>query len=111
MALRQVLSLFGCCLAAGVSLAQPAELLKLGHVAGPAIISSAPGNSAKPDSPSAPYVLPSAPVLVAPPVLLPSPANPMAGVTLPPDRSGDGAYQGGGVVLEQDSQGVTRQLR
>ena len=45
------------------------------------------------------------------PIQLPSPAQPLAGVTLPNQGRGDGAYNGGGAVLEQDSSGVTRQIR
>ncbi len=89
MAQRHILSLLGCMLAAGGAMAQPA----------------------KPAVESTPYVIPAPPPPLPSVVQLPSPANPLAGVTLPADRSGDGAYQGGGVVLEQDGRGVTRQLR
>jgi hypothetical protein len=40
----------------------------------------------------------------------PSPSDPYRGVTLP-RQSGDAAYQGGGVVLEQDDNGVNRRIR
>lgn len=58
------------------------------------------------------YVVPHSPDYArsAPPVLLPSPSDPYAGVTLPTQR-GDAAYQGGGVVLEQGSDGVNRRIR
>ena len=46
----------------------------------------------------------------AAPTLRPSPSNPFAGLTLPTQR-GDGAYQGGGVVLEQDDSGMNRRIR
>jgi len=46
----------------------------------------------------------------APPILRPSPNDPYAGVTLPTQR-GDGAYLGGGMVLEQDDDGVNRRVR
>ena len=46
----------------------------------------------------------------AAPTLRPSPSNPFAGLTLPTHR-GDGAYQGGGVVLEQDDSGMNRRIR
>ena len=44
------------------------------------------------------------------PTLRPSPSNPFAGLTLPTQR-GDGAYQGGGMVLEQDDSGMNRRIR
>ena len=60
------------------------------------------------------YVAPSypssAPPQRAPTGLRPSPRDPYAGVTLP-RQSGDAAYQGGGVVLEQDESGVNRRVR
>lgn len=40
----------------------------------------------------------------------PSPNDPYSGVTLP-RQSGDAAYQGGGIVLEQDDTGVNRRIR
>lgn len=94
MARRFVLPLIGCILAAGAALAQPALPAKTGQT----------------PAGSAPYIVPAIPV-PGPVVQLPSPANPLAGLTLPSDRSGDGAYNGGGVVLEQDGRGVNRQLR
>ena len=42
--------------------------------------------------------------------LRPSPTDPYSGVTLP-RQSGDAAYQGGGVVLEQDDNGINRRVR
>lgn len=61
--------------------------------------------------PSQDYVAPTpSPVYGAPPVVRPSPNDPYAGVTLPTQR-GDAAYQGGGVVLEQDENGVNRRVR
>lgn len=51
-----------------------------------------------------------APVYAGRPVLRPSPSDPFSGVTLP-RQSGDAAYQGGGVVLEQDDNGVNRRVR
>ncbi len=95
MARGPFLSLLGCILAAGGALAQPALPMKTGQE--PA------GTS--------PYIVQPAPLKAPAVVQLPSPANPLAGVTLPPDRSGDGAYNGGGVVLEQDGRGVNRQVR
>lgn len=57
----------------------------------------------------APVPVPSA----APALVLgrPSPAEPLAGVTLPTQRVGDGAYNGGGVVLEHMPDGTTRQVQ
>ena len=72
-------------------------------------VKPAPGYGA-PVAPSPGYA--PAPILgnSSGPILGRSPAEPFAGVTLPTQR-GDGAYQGGGVVLEQDENGVTRQVR
>ena len=42
--------------------------------------------------------------------LRPSPSDPYRGVTLP-RQSGDAAYQGGGMVLEQDDSGMNRRVR
>lgn len=53
-------------------------------------------------------VPPAAPTLV---LGRPSPAEPLAGVTLPTQRVGDGAYNGGGVVLEHMPDGTTRQVQ
>jgi hypothetical protein len=39
-----------------------------------------------------------------------SPNDPYSGLTLP-RQSGDAAYQGGGIVLEQDDRGVNRRIR
>jgi hypothetical protein len=38
-------------------------------------------------------------------------ADPLSGVSLPSQRVGDGAYNGGGVVLEHEPNGTTRQVR
>ena len=51
-----------------------------------------------------------APLYSGRPGLRPSPRDPYSGVTLP-RQSGDAAYQGGGVVLEQDDSGVNRRIR
>lgn len=90
--------------AAGIAQAQPVELkpADLAPIAGipeakPSDITPIPG-----------YLAPS--LGEGNPSLRPSPSNPYAGVTLPPQR-GDAAYQGGGVVLEQDDNGVNRRVR
>ncbi|WP_307139668.1 hypothetical protein [Pseudoroseomonas cervicalis] len=43
--------------------------------------------------------------------VVPTPAQPFAGVTLPQQGVGDGAYNGGGVVLEYLPDGTTRVVR
>ncbi|RVT98593.1 hypothetical protein EOD42_00300 [Rhodovarius crocodyli] len=60
-----------------------------------------------------------APVMIQQPVQAPMPpvqttvrqADPLAGVSLPNQRVGDAAYNGGGVVLEHGPDGVTRQIQ
>lgn len=111
MARRHVLSLLTCIIASGCAPAQLSQPLTVGQVPGPVVVVGPGAQLAQPATRNTPYIIAATPSPAAPPVQLPSPAAPMAGVTLPRDRSGDGAYNGGGVVLEQDGRGVTRQLR
>ncbi|MCQ4160497.1 hypothetical protein NON00_11210 [Roseomonas sp. GC11] len=55
-----------------------------------------------------PGMAPGATPVITPPAA-PAPAQPFANVTLPPQQGvGDGAYNGGGVVLEYLPDGTTR---
>ncbi len=98
---------------AGAVQAQPYQGMqdrtsKFDTVAGAPVVSGPDGQFIKPGE-----IVPAAPGATygAPTIQLPSPEQPLAGVTLPNQGRGDGAYNGGGVVLEQDSNGVTRQVR
>ncbi|MBE9603900.1 hypothetical protein IAI18_03420 [Acetobacteraceae bacterium H6797] len=69
----------------------------------PAYQAGAPGINHTPATP-APIILPRGQT--------PTPANPFAGVNLPNEpQVGDGAYNGGGVVIESFADGTTRVVR
>ena len=112
MAKWHLIPILGGIIIGGVAQAQPYQVVppaasKPALVAGAPLVSGPEGQFMKPgDAPAT-----ALPGFGQQPVQLPSPAQPLAGVTLPNQGRGDGAYNGGGVVLEQDAAGVTRQIR
>jgi hypothetical protein len=94
----------------------PEDIMKPGQISGLEVISGPDTGGAKPAvaAPGGPYVVPMVvqPRAPAPAVVeLPTPRQPLSGVTLPNLGRPSDAYNGGGVVLEQDGRGVTRQVR
>ena len=113
MARWLVIPILGCMLAGGAQ-AQPDA--KPGFAA-PAPATEAPAPRRRVyRAPAQTYVEPAPDFQPPPPAYAgratqrPSPSDPYRGVTLP-QQSGDAAYQGGGVVLEQDDSGINRRIR